>query len=63
MGYANAFKNDIVVTLLSENATLTVQQAVDYAERIARAELREDYETMYKLIQEGLYGERGLHAA
>jgi hypothetical protein len=59
MGYANAFKDDIAETFLQENPALSAAQALDYAERVARCELDENYILMNALIQEALYGKPG----
>ena len=50
--------NNLILDLLSANPDLTGSQAHEYARSIIAAESREDYELMYAIQQEALYGRK-----
>lgn len=45
-----------VSELVAANPTLSIEKAANFAGRIAAAEAREDFEEMYKLLLEAIYG-------
>ena len=56
-------KRDLILCLIDGNPDLTGAQLEYYATQIILAEQSDDYQTMYALIQEALYGRQVKPAA